>query len=570
MTTLPLEAPPDARRHQDRVWLAGRMGAWAPLLAVLAVLLPLGVAAAIAIARHPTLVLGGDTAFVEQAVVDAEHLRQLLGSVDRFGVAHLGPAHYYLLAPVYWLLGNQAYALAVGSLVLVGAAAAAVVAVAARRGGPGFALGAALVVILYLHSIGAERLRDPWGPWAILLPIVLFMVLAAAWAAGSRAALPGALVTGSFIAQTHISTPPTLAAVLLVAWLVRRLGGARGPTWPAPRHRRRELLLLGGLWALVALCWLPPLIEQVTGDPGNLTLLYRFLRQPHGGFDGQGFPPTDQTSQTLSHAVSGLGLEFSVFPAGRAGALINEVTSPLVFPNKGRLALVVLYAALAAALVVAARLRGDRFALTLGVASLVSMATAVVSFLHIVGPFRDYLIAWTTALPVTIWLGWAALASGWLRTREEGRWRRAGPALAAALACLVVAAGAAQTVAMARLPSLAAIATPQGANPTLAPAAALVRADLARAPVRVLLRIADPDTWPVVAAVGNQLLRHDQPVAVAGAWIHMFGDAYRPTGGERIEYTFADAAREAVWAAPSGRRLGRVGDVVVFRRDLPG
>jgi hypothetical protein len=170
----------------------------AALLGALGVALPVGVAAAIAIARHPRIVVGGDTAFVEEAVAQAEHGRQLLGSVDRFGVAHLGPAHYYLLAPVYWLLGNTAYALAVGSLALVGVAAAAIVVLGRRRGGAALALSSALLVLLYLHSIGAERLRDPWGPWAIMVPTLLFLVLAAAWASGSAAALPGAVAVGSF------------------------------------------------------------------------------------------------------------------------------------------------------------------------------------------------------------------------------------------------------------------------------------------------------------------------------------------------------------------------------------
>jgi hypothetical protein len=572
MTTLSPEAPPVARRLQDRAWVAGLRGVRAPLLGILAVALPVGVAVAMAVARHPTLVLGGDFAFVEQAVVDAEHGRQLLGSVDRFGVAHLGPAHYYLLAPVYWLLGNRSYGLAVGSLMLVGLASVAVVAVAARRGGLALALSAALLLILYLHAIGDERLRDPWGPWAIMIPAVLFMVLAAAYAAGSTPALLGALLTGSFIAQTHISTPPTLAAVIVVAWLVRRLGG-RGEAWPRPRDRGRRVLLLAGLGGLLALAWLPPLIEQVTGHPGNLTLLYRFLRHPHGGFDGTGFPDSIQPAgQDLAHAVSGLGLEFSIFPTGRPAALLGEVSSPGVFPDGGRLLLVLLYAVLAVVLVVLARRRGDRFALTLGAAALTAMATAVLSFTHVAGPFFDYLIAWTTALPVVVLLGWAALLGGRLREPSAPASRRVARLLVTALAVVVAAASGAETAALAGLPSMEAVATPQGANPALAPAAELVRTDLAARPGRVpLLRVADPEAWPVVAAVGNQLLRHHQPVAVAGAWLYMFGDAYRPTGAERLEYAFVTAAHEAALApGRSGQRLGRAGGVVIYRRTLGG
>ncbi len=144
--------------------------------------------------------------------------------------------------------------------------------------------------------------------------------------------------------------------------------------------------------------------------------------------------------------------------------------------------------------------------------------------------------------------------------------------IAGGLALGMAVASVAETVVLARLPSLAAIATPQGADPTLAPAAALVRDDLAQSPGEAaLLRIGDTSTWPVAAAVGNQLLRHDRRVAVAGAWVDMFGDVYRPTGDERVEYTFVVSGYEAAVAGRPGERLlGSAGDVAIYRRSLPG
>jgi hypothetical protein len=568
--TTPRETTAPVRAQRGAAWRS-RLRRAVPLAAVIAALVPAVVAALVIVAQHPTVVLGGDFAFIEQSVVDAEHGRQLLGAFDRFGFAHLGPAHYYLLAPVYWALGNPSYALAVGSLMLAGLAGAAVVAVGARRGGAGVALPTALLVILYLHSVGEERLRDPWGPWAITVPTLLLLSLVAAFAAGSTPALLGALLTATFIAQTHISTPPTLAAILVVAAVLRRLTRGRGPAWPSPAGRRRHALLVAGLCVLLAAAWVPPVVQQVTGHPGNLTLVYRYFRHPHGGFDGTGFPPTIRpASQSLADAVSGLGLELSVFPTGRPSALLNGVHTPAVLPEAGRFLLVAGYASLAILLAVVAWRRQDRFALTLGLATLTAMATAVVSSTHIAGEFYDYLIAWTTALPVALWLGWAALAAGWVREWRGGSAGRLRPLLAGTLAALVAAAGGAETAALAGLPPLSAMATPQGPDPTLAPAAALVRGDLARSgSPPALLRIADPDTWPLVAAVGDQLRRHRQPVAVAGAWVSMFGAAYRPTGAERVEYTFADAATTAA-PPPGDERLGRVGDVVVDRRSLAG
>src|SRR4051794_25498581 len=54
---------------------------------------------------------GGDVAFIELTIRDALHGRVSLGPYSRFAWHHLGPAVFYLYAPLYALSGHSSRAL---------------------------------------------------------------------------------------------------------------------------------------------------------------------------------------------------------------------------------------------------------------------------------------------------------------------------------------------------------------------------------------------------------------------------------------------------------------------------
>jgi hypothetical protein len=445
--------------------------------------------------------------------------------------------------------------------VLLAATASAVVVLMARRYGAPGGLVAALAVLAYVHAVGLDLLRNPWNPWAILLPLALLLLLAAAGAAGSTASLLGALVVGSFLVQTHVSTALTVAGVIVaaaaLAWWTRGLG--RG--WPAPRSPRAARLAMAAAGAALAVMWLPPLVQQATGHPGNLGQIAAYIRHPHGSFGGHGFPPvTGADRQSLHDSVAATGLEMSVFPLGRPGALAGPAQDQSVLGNRARLAVLIGYGAGSVALAAVALRRRERFPLAIGVLTLVGMVTATASVTQVIGPLADYLVAWITALPVAFWLGWAALGLSALPPA-----RRLRTAIAAAAAAAVAVAVGAETAAAARLGPLTATATAVGADPVAERLWALVDQRLGGAsPEPVLVHIASLDTWPAAATILGQLYRQDRPAAVDPEWLFLFGERFRPSGAERREVVLVDAAEEAALAPPGSARLGGAGTLAVY------
>lgn len=116
-------------------------------------------------------------------------------------------------------------------------------------------------------AMGSEILVEPWQPHSLLLPFLALLVLVWAMAAGEAGALPWAAALASLVLQTHLSYAvivPVLALLgvgTLVVWDVR----ARGATATWARLRRPVLVAV----VVFALCWLQPVIDQVSGE-GNL------------------------------------------------------------------------------------------------------------------------------------------------------------------------------------------------------------------------------------------------------------------------------------------------------------
>ncbi len=245
------------------------------------------------VARHdPHWYANFDLALTELRVRDVTSRHPptvgLSGRIDAFGVpgSHPGPMSFWLLAPVYRLLGASSWALVASTAALNLAAAAVAVWLGRRRAGLAGAVTATAAVAVLLHAIGPDRWLQPWNPYLPLLwwPVVLLAV----WSVldGDTAMIVVLAVAGSFCAQTHVSYVGLVACTGAVA--------AGALAVPALRHRddgdrRRATLRWAALATLVvAVLWAPPLIEQVRNDPGNLTILREQFSDPAGPTVGLG------------------------------------------------------------------------------------------------------------------------------------------------------------------------------------------------------------------------------------------------------------------------------------------
>jgi hypothetical protein len=245
---------------------------WPTWALVAAVLVPLVIGAAHFFADLRGYHAVNDNALNELVVRAMPGRLPLIGPYARNTWSHPGPLLYFLLWPMYHLFGADSAAMAVGALVINGAAVATVVAIARRWGGWSLALPLTLVLALISVRLPHGYVADPWNPALTVLPFGAFLLLTWAATCGDRWGLPVAAFVGSFCVQTHVGY--LLLVIPLLGWALVRVG---------MRARRRGER--GGFWVPLAwtagvlvVVWAPPVIQQFTGHPGNLGEIYHYFR----------------------------------------------------------------------------------------------------------------------------------------------------------------------------------------------------------------------------------------------------------------------------------------------------
>ena len=103
-----------------------------------------------------------------------------------------------------------------------------------------------------------ELLRPALSPAAADLPV---------WslACGEYRLLPVTALVASFIVQSHLTFVAPVAGAVVIGLVGLAI------TRPVRRSKRARWMLAAAVLTLA--CWLPPLIDQATNDPGNLSLL---------------------------------------------------------------------------------------------------------------------------------------------------------------------------------------------------------------------------------------------------------------------------------------------------------
>ena len=528
-----------------------------PWLAAGLVLVPFAVGVVrLLVEASPRITLPDDLALIELHTRNALSWAQSLGPFDRNNWNHPGPSYFYLLSIPARLIGSGPRALFVGATTINGAAAACTVWAARRRAGDGAALWAAGAIgllavqlsftgpldVTYSESrLGA--LVSPWNPTVIVFPLLLTLVLFAAAPAGSPLSLVGAAVSGTFVVQTDIATAPLVAAVglaAIAATVVRAIVTKRampGTTSSGPPAGRRVPRSLGW-WvvgsALVVLAWIPPLVEQATGHPGNLTRIARYFS-------------TARQGQTLHDAFWGIVTAQGVLATGPSRVIGSVLGAP---PTHAALALAVTGLSLAAAVaaVVAGIRLGRPFAVSAGAAGLLGTAVSLLSALRIPGLFFGYLVLWSVACPVISLIGLGSLG---LPRRLPARSRSAVRLAAVGVAGMVAVAAVVQVV---RLPPLAA-----ASDPVVGRLTALVVPRL-HPGEHVYVGDSGPDLIQLEEFIGlvNQLDARGIHPSVSPAWRAQFGTSYVANGHERVSVLLTPWHRASTSLPGYVGRAGRI------------
>lgn len=373
---------------------------------------------------------GLDHAWIELRVFDVGGPdNPLVGPYSRIGANHPGPLVFYLLAPLYDVLGSSSAGLLSSAAVLNVLAVVGVAVVAFRRGGLVLLLLAGAATALLLYALGTPLLRDPWNPWLAVLPFLLFLLLAWSVSTGDLPMLPVATLVASFLVQTHLGYAVLVAYLTL--WALGGLAAALGRAWrrgDAAEHDRIRRRL--GWWtaasvAVAALCWSAPAYEQITGDPGNFTALRDSLEandnEPIGFEEAGGYLARELTAVGPWSGAAG-----EADPVGR------------VQPS-GLTAVALPAAAFVLALAAAAWARA-RDALLLQGTVAVAVAAGFLAIAMIDGTVHTYLVRWTWPIAAACWLSiaWSAYQAVPPERRAPVAWV-AAPVLTVLIAALTLA-----------------------------------------------------------------------------------------------------------------------------------
>jgi hypothetical protein len=422
-----VDAHTPARPRTSRLSVDRRMGRVALALG----LAPLVVAAVALVVGAGDILPAHDIAQLEMRTRDVGEHQVLLGPYSRDGWFHLGPALFYLLAIPYRLTGGSSVGLYLGALAVNAASIAGMALIARRRAGLPLMLITLLASTVLVGGLGPELVRDPWNPYITVLPYGLLIFLAWAMACGERWALPVGAAVATFLAQTHIGY--VVLALPLLAWGAVWLGATEfarrrsaraqmadtavadtaDPDTAAPDdvgdNRRGDAVGRSGAGlartiavtaGVLALLWLPPVIEQATGDSGNLGKALFYFRT------------NDEPGQSLSGTMRIVSEQFALPPAWVTGLRsISLQGEPVALYDS--FPLPVLLAPVMVAVVFLWR-QGSRDARRFLLTAAAATAFGVVAIHRTTGVAFTYRLHWTSVLGmltgiVVAWSGWLAL-----------------------------------------------------------------------------------------------------------------------------------------------------------------
>ena len=394
MTTTVAPAPGDTARLLPPSSRQRRLAVALTLVA----LVPVAVVVVTRAGRHWVPI--GDLALVDLRVRDVwSRAIPLVGTYNRFGWNHPGPAMFWLLAPLSGLTGRPAWATLIGGALIQGAAIAVIAWLAWRKGGVALVAAALALSGLAYGAFGTALVLWPWNP-SIAFPWFLVLVLLA-WslADGELRLLPFLVAVATFVVQTHVGYAPLAVATVgfAVAWAAV---GRRGPDGPDAVASSMATPWRGPLlWSALVLAvgWAPVALQELIRRP-NIERLADFL------LHSPGYPRLG-----LDFAAGVMADAFKVPPLWLGGHTTLDKFANTVVPAS-QWWLLVPVALLVLAGVSVMRPAGRRFR-ALVVLSALLILVGIWAVARVAGPAERYVFYWR--VPLALILVFAAIGSAW-------------------------------------------------------------------------------------------------------------------------------------------------------------
>ncbi len=199
-----------------------------------------------------------------------------IGTLGARQGSHPGPLSFWVLAPFYRVFGSSAWALQVAAACVNALVIGATLLVVRRRGGRVVVLGFSGALAALIVFYGPDVLTQGWNPYMPVLWFILFVVGVWSVLCDDLAMLPVATFAACFCLHTHISYLGMVGGIgmLAVVWIAWSLW-CRRPALGA--HPWRWIMIAIGILVATSI---PPIIQELTHEPGNLTLIWEHFTNP--------------------------------------------------------------------------------------------------------------------------------------------------------------------------------------------------------------------------------------------------------------------------------------------------
>ncbi len=232
----------------------------------------------------PDVTNSGDGALLEMSTRSLFSRRILLGPYSRFLFFHPGPLYFLIRYPFYMIMGqrNSSF-LIVTSLISMASLFGSWFVVKKLLSKFASYLFIAVFALFLLNTDKVLWLSE-WNPHIILFPVVLFSIAMAAVSCRNTKYLYLGVITGSFVAQTHIGGIPVLAGSFIIAVLCAVFPWIISSSKSKTNPRILKQLLIS--FVLVLLLWAPPIYHEITADEqGNFTAIKEFFNESQSDYD---------------------------------------------------------------------------------------------------------------------------------------------------------------------------------------------------------------------------------------------------------------------------------------------
>ena len=233
----------------------------------------------------------GDGALLEMSTRSLFSRGILLGPYSRFLFFHPGPLYFVIRYPFYTAMGQRNFSFLIVTTLISMTSLFGGWYIVRKLTNKFTSILFSAVFALFLVNTDKFLWLSEWNPHIIMFPLMLFVI--AISAVGSREVryLYIAVLTGSFIAQTHIGGIPTLAVSVIIALLCV----VYPPVISSYRKTMGQGLFKHLLISMVLLLllWAPPIYEEIKAeDQGNMSKIREFFEDSDPDQDvGTAFRP---------------------------------------------------------------------------------------------------------------------------------------------------------------------------------------------------------------------------------------------------------------------------------------